>query len=90
MRILSVRDVARCDFQLRMMQIELQNCIRVMKGRYGSAEATSNLECAMLFINLCISGNKHRMKIYQQFRNPPNTPKSMRLGWHEKGANDEQ
>ena len=44
MRILSKRDVARCDFQLRMMQIELQNCIRVMKGRYGSAEATSNSE----------------------------------------------
>ena len=84
MRILSKRDVARCDFQLRMMQAELQNCIRVMKGRYGSAEATSNLEFAMLFINLCISGDKHRMKIYQQFRNPPNTPKSRRLGWHEK------
>ena len=90
MRILSKRDVSRCDFQLMMMQIELQNCIRVMKGRYGSAEATSNLECAMMFINLCISGNKHIMKIYQKFRNPPNTPKSRRLGWHEKGANDEQ
>ena len=25
-----------------------------------------------------------------QFRNPPNTPKSRRLGWHKKGANDEQ
>ena len=90
MRILSVRDVARCDFQLKMIQIELQNCARVMTGRYGSAEAASNLNAAMMYINLCVSDNKHLTKVYQKFRNPPNTPKSRRLGWHEKGANDEQ
>ena len=90
MRILSVRDVARCDFQLKMIQIELQNCARVMTGRYGSAEAASNLKAAMMYIDLCISDGGYGRKFYQQFRSPPNTPKSRRLGWHEKGANDEQ
>lgn len=87
MRIMSKCDVALCDFRLKLVKIKLQKCIKAMKGRYGSAEATSNLECAMMYINLCISDNKHHTKIYQQFRNPPNTPKSRRLGWHEKGAN---
>ena len=86
MRILSVRDVARCDFQLKMIQIELQNCIRAMKGRYGSAEATSDLKAAMMYINLCISDKEYHRKFYQKFRNPPNTPKSRRLGWYEKGG----
>ena len=86
MRMLSKRDVARYDFQLKMIQIELQNCIRAMKGRYGSAEATSNLKAAMRYINLCISGKEYCMKFYQKFRNPPNTPKSRRLGWYEEGG----
>ena len=88
MRILSKCDVARCDFKLKMIQIELQNCARVMKGRYGSAEAASNLKAAMMYINLCISDKGYHRKFYQKFRNPPNTPKSRRLGWYEEGGEE--
>lgn len=91
MKILSKKHtIDWCDVRLNRVRSDLQDCIKIMKGKYGTSEAVSNLECAMIYVNPCISDDKYHTKVYQQFRNPPNTPKSRRLGWHKKGVNDEQ
>ena len=72
-----------CDIRLNKVQSDLQNCIKIMKGKYGTSDAVVNLECAVMLVNQCISDDKYHKKLYQQFRNPQNTPKSSRLGWHK-------
>jgi hypothetical protein len=72
-----------------MAKIHLLGCIRRMEGKYGTHGAVSNLKFAMGWIDDCVSKDNNNISFYQRFRNPPNTPKSRRLGWHEKGETDE-
>lgn len=90
MKMMSTTDCAVCDSYLKGAKGSLECCLKTMEGKYGTAEAVSNLKCAIIYINQCIANDKYYTKFYQQFRNPPNTPKSRRLGWHNKGATDEQ
>lgn len=78
------------DIRLNKVRRDLHNCIEIMKGKYGTSEAVSNLKCALIYINQCISDDRYHTEFYQRFRNPPDTPKARRLGWHKKGATDEQ
>lgn len=83
MKMLSRLGCEECDIVLDEAIKRLKYCHDRMKGRYGTAEAVSNLKCAIICINQCIAKDKYYTKFYQQFHNPPNTPKSRRLGWHE-------
>lgn len=86
MKMLSKDYYASCYCYLRSAQESLGICLGKMKGKYGTSEAVSNLKCAMIYIKQCISNDEYYTKFYQKFRNPPNTPKSRRLGWHKKGG----
>jgi hypothetical protein len=85
MKIMSLKESEICDRDLRMVKMRLNACLERMKGKFGTSEAVSNLESAIIWVNKCISANKYDIEFYQQFRNPPNTPKSRRLGWNKKG-----
>ena len=82
MKMMSIKNSAMCDRDLRMVKTHLNACLERMEGKYGASEAVSNLKCAMRFVNQCISDDRYDIEFYQQFRFPPNTPKSRRLGWH--------
>ena len=71
-----------CERDLRLVRLALNGCLERMEGKYGTSEAVSNLKAAMILVNQCISDNRDDIEFYQQFRFPPNTPKSRRLGWH--------
>jgi hypothetical protein len=81
MKIMALKESLMCDRELQNVKKCLNECIERMKGKYGTSEAVSNLECAVIYVNQCISDDKYHTRFYQQFRNPPNTPKSRRLGW---------
>lgn len=83
MKMMSKRDVGRIDEHLEMAKFHLLACIKAMKGKYGTSNAVPHLEYALENIEDCFSDNKFEKEFYQKFRNPPNTPKSRRLGWHE-------
>jgi hypothetical protein len=85
MKIMSKRSVKRMDAHLELTKIHLLGCIRIMKGRYGTRRAVDHMEFLLSYIDDLIDDGKYVKSFYQQFRNPPNTPKSRRLGWHEKG-----
>ena len=87
MRMLSKHDVEWCDFRLFRAKCDLQACIKAMKGKYGTKRAVSHAEFCLSYIDDLITDYKYARRFYQQFRNPPNTPKSRRLGWHKKGEN---
>jgi hypothetical protein len=82
MKIMALKESLMCDRELQNVKKCLNECIERMEGKYGTSEAISNLKCAMIYVKQCISDNKYDMEFYQQFRNPPNTPKSRRLGWY--------
>lgn len=90
MKILSKHDVEWCDFRLYRAKCDLQACIKAMKGKYGTSEAVSHIKHVLYFMDDLMTDNYYRKNHYQKFSNPPNTPKSRRLGWHKEGANDEQ
>ena len=82
MKMMSIKNSAMCDRELRNVKNYLNMCIGRMEGKYGTSEAVSNLKAAMILVNQCISDDRYHIEFYQQFRFPPNTPKSRRLGWH--------
>lgn len=84
MKIMSKRSVKRIDAHLELAKIHLSGCIRIMKGRYGTQDVVRNMKWAIKDIEKAMSDNPEH-KYLNGFRNPPNTPKSRRLGWHEKG-----
>jgi hypothetical protein len=84
MKIMAFKDSLMCDRELQNVKKCLNECIERMKGKYGTSNAVSHLEFALENIKDCISDNKFDIEFYQQFRNPPNTPKSRRLGWYKK------
>lgn len=90
MKMMSVLDRNLCDCGLKTAEKCLNACLKRMKGKYGTKDAFSHIDICLKFIDDLITDNKHARKIYQQFRNPPNTPKSRRLGWHKEGEANEQ
>lgn len=89
MKILPKSDVGRIDVHLDLARLHLFNCFKIMKGKYGTEKATLLIGNMLDSIDSLTSKNKGRISFWQKFRTPPNTPKSRRLGWHKKGANDE-
>ena len=90
MKMMSKGDNILVDYLLETAAYKLECSIKKMKGKYGTSDAVFNLEYALKNIRQCFLNEDYCTRFYQKFRNPPNTPKSRRLGWHEKGANDEQ
>lgn len=91
MKIMSRRTaVDAVGFKLNLAEIHLRSCIISMQGKYGTSNAVSNLKTAIGLITKCTSNDKWHKEFYQQFRNPPNTPKSRRLGWHKAQERNEQ
>lgn len=82
MKIMSLKESLMCDRDLQTAKKCLSACLERMKCKYGTSNAVSHLEFALESIKDCISDNKFDIEFYQQFRNPPNTPKSRRLGWY--------
>lgn len=90
MKMMSKTDSVLCDCDLEEVKRRFELCIKRMKGKYGTIRAISNIDVCLNLIDDLITNSKFRRDFYQQFRNPPNTPKSRRLGWHKKGETDEQ
>ena len=90
MKMMSKYSCATCYHYLLNVQHSINICLGKMRGKYGTSKAVFNLERALRSINKCISNNEFDRRFYQQFRNPPDTPKSRRLGWHKKGDTNEQ
>lgn len=82
MKMISLKESLMCDRELQKVKKCLNECIERMEGKYGTSDAVSSLKFAVMYVNRCISDDKYDKKFYQQFHNPPNTPKSRRLGWH--------
>jgi hypothetical protein len=83
MKIMSKRDVGRIDEHLEMAKFHLLGCIKAMKGKYGTKRAVDRSSYCLGYIDDLMTNAKYRKDFYQKFRNPPNTPKSRRLGWHK-------
>lgn len=90
MKMMSKTDCIVCDCYLEGVKRRIELCIEKMKGKYGTRRAVAHMEFCLSYIDDLTSDNRWVKSFYQQFRNPQNTPKSRRLGWHKKGANDEQ
>ena len=82
MKIMSLKASLMCDRELKMAKKCLSDCLKRMKGKYGTKEASSNIEFCISYIEDLMTDDKFRRDFYQQYRNPPNTPKSRRLGWY--------
>jgi hypothetical protein len=89
MKMISKTDLVLCDCYLRVVKNRLEYCIKKMKGKYGTQDAVRNMKWAIKDIEQAISDDP-KFELLNGFRNPPNTPKSRRLGWHKEGAIDEQ
>lgn len=89
MKIMSKKDVFWLDFYLRRAQSDLSYCLKEIKGMYGTHVTAREIESMLRSINHLMNKKESELRYWQQFRNPPNTPKSRRLGWHEKGENNE-
>jgi hypothetical protein len=83
MKIMSKRSVRRVDAHLEMAKIHLVGCLRKMKGKYGTQDVVRNIRWAIKDIEQAMSDDP-KFDLLNGFRNPPNTPKSRRLGWHEE------
>lgn len=84
MRMLSNLDVYWCDTKLSVARRHLNDCIIAMKGKYGTQDVVRNMRWAIRDIDQALSDDP-KFDLLNGFRNPPNTPKSRRLGWHKKG-----
>ena len=83
MKMLSRLDCVGCDKVLEGAIDRLKYCVKKMKGKYGTRRAVSHIEFCLSHLDDVTTNDKYTRNFYQQFRNPPNTPKSRRLGWHE-------
>ena len=86
MKMMSKRSVKRTDAHLELAKIHLLGCLRIMKGKYGTQGVVRNMKWAIKDIERAMSDSPEH-KYLNGFRNPPNTPKSRRLGWHKEGEN---
>lgn len=84
MKIMSKNDCEKCDFYLEGARRILEDCVEIMKGKYGTQDAVRNMKWAIKDIIQAMS-DEPKYEYLNGFRNPPNTPKSRRLGWHKKG-----
>lgn len=84
MKMMSKGDHIFVDCFLRAAADKLESSIKRMRGKYGTSNAVSHLEYALENIKDCFSDKKFDKKFYQTFSNPPNTPKSRRLGWYNE------
>lgn len=82
MKILSKGDWEFCDCYLKVAKNRLEYCLKKMKGKYGTSSATRDIRWAIKDIDALLSDNP-KFEYSNMFKNPPNTPKSRRLGWHE-------
>lgn len=89
MKMMSKTDCVVFDCYLEGVRRRLELCLERMKGKYGTVRAVSSIDVCLNLIDDLTTNSKFRRDFYQQFRNPPNTPKSRRLGWHKKGENNE-
>lgn len=89
MKILSANDWAFCNSYLRVAKNRLEFCLRRMKGKYGPSSATRDILWAINDIDALLSDDP-MFKYSNKYKNPPNTPKSRRLGWYKKGDVDER
>jgi hypothetical protein len=89
MKMMSKHDVEVCDCFLEGAKTRLVHCLARMKGKYGTNDAVRNIGWMIKDIEQAMSDGP-KYGLLNGFRNPPNTPKSRRLGWYKKGANDEQ
>lgn len=90
MKMLSKDNYASYYCYLRSAQDSLKICLGKMKGKYGTRRAVAHMEFCLSYIDDLISDDMWVKSFYQKFRNPPNTPKSRRLGWHKNGERNEQ
>lgn len=84
MKMMSKTDCVVCDCYLEGAKRRLEICLERMKGKYGTQDVVRNMKWAIHDIKQAMS-DKPKHKYLNGFRNPPNTPKSRRLGWHKKG-----
>lgn len=89
MKMMSKVDLILLDSNFILAKNRLEYCVKKMEGKYGTQDAVRNMKWAIRDIKRAMS-NSPKYKSINGFRNPPNTPKSRRLGWHKKGANNEQ
>lgn len=90
MKMMSKTDCAVCDCYLEGVKRRIELCLERMKGKYGTSRAIPHMYLCLNYIDDLMKDSKYHRDYYQKFRNPPNTPKSRRLGWHKKGETDEQ
>ena len=89
MKMMSKTDIVICDCYLMVAKNRLECCIKRMKGKYGTKYTVQDMERYIKNIEHAIS-DEPKFKHLNQFRNPPNTPKSRRLGWYEERETNEQ
>jgi hypothetical protein len=89
MKIMSEDDVYSCNLFLEDAKEDLELCLERMRGRFGTSDAVRMIEGALKAIDNCISKDEIAIKMYQRFRNPPDRPKSRKLGWYREGASCE-
>lgn len=82
MKMMSKYQSRMCDQDLELAKSHLNDCLRRMKDKYGTSNAVWSIGFALREIEDCLSNTRYKRERYQKFRNPPNTPKSRRLGWH--------
>jgi hypothetical protein len=89
MKIMSEDDVYSCNLFLEEAKEDLGYCLKRMRGKFGTSDAVRMIECALKAIDNCISKDKIAIEMYQRFRNPPDRPKSRKLGWYREGVSYE-
>lgn len=85
MKMMSKLDQIYCTYYLRDAESRLKYCLDIMKGKYGTHNAVREIESMIRSINCLVSKKESDISFWQGFKNPPNTPKSRRLGWHKEG-----
>jgi hypothetical protein len=81
MKMMSKTDCAVCDCYLEGAKRRLEICLERMEGWYGTQDVVRNIRWAIKDIEQAMSDDP-KFDLLNGFRNPPNTPKSRRLGWH--------
>ena len=82
MKFMTEDDIYSCNLFLEDAKEDLGYCLKRMRGRFGTSDAVAMIESAIKAIDNCLSDDKIKVEIYQRFRNPPDTPKTRKLGWY--------
>lgn len=86
-KIIRKKDCYYINSTLSMIKFHLSTCIEIMQGKYGTHQAVREIKTMIRLINHLMSKKESDISFWQMFNTPPDTPKSRRLGWHEKGVN---